>query len=70
MLSRWRQSRLNDTQVFALCSMGLISVPLVLHVWAGTPSVLLSIFPGALIGHIYLASLVFYRDTNKAGEVS
>lgn len=66
-LSNWRQSRLNGWQVFGLCSMSLISVPTLLHLFVGTPSVFLSIFPGVLTGHIYLAYVIFL-DTRKFVE--
>ncbi|MGH1372673.1 MAG: hypothetical protein ACRBBW_11585 [Cellvibrionaceae bacterium] len=62
LLSQWRHSRLNPYQVYGYCSLILISAPTLLHFLAGTPYVLQSILPGALIGHGYLVYLVFYAD--------
>lgn len=61
----WRNSRLPKGLVFALCSMVLLLVPTVMHLMVGTPSLIQSILPGAVIGHCYLAYLVFYVNSSS-----
>jgi hypothetical protein len=58
-LLQWKTSTLAWWQVYLLCSAVLLFVPSFLHFIAGTPHIIHSILPGAVIGHVYLGYLIF-----------
>lgn len=61
-LRGWREGRLNGLTVFLCCSSILLVVPALSQWFAGTPNILQSILPGAVIGHLYLLYVVCVPD--------
>lgn len=57
-LRSWREGRLSAVAVFCCCSTVLLAVPTLLQWLAGTPDIIQSILPGAIIGHLYLLYVV------------
>ena len=47
--------------VFIQSSLVLVGIPGVLHYWAGTPNIVLAMLPGLLVGHGYLAYLIYHN---------
>jgi hypothetical protein len=45
-------------KVFIQSSLALTSIPLLLHLSAGTPNILMAMLPGLIVGHIYLWGLI------------
>ncbi len=54
-------NRLNEpsaTKVFAICSAGMIALPVSTHLMSNTPNIVQAIAPSMIIGHCYLLYLV------------
>jgi len=67
-LLQWRNGWLPSGAAYCLCSMVLLVVPIAMHLIAGTPNLMQSILPGAVIGHCYLGYLIFYADVHSSAS--